>query len=556
MPWRPEYPRERPTLGIYVLRWMRDNLIVPDGPIAGSPLLLTPEMQRFVMRLYELDPHGGESAIVGGALRNSRLIRRAVISRSKGWGKSPMLAGLCWVEALADIVPDGWDASGRPVGRPWASLGFKPKVQVVAASEDQTVNTWDPVLEMGREGPVGGNYSVDILETFITVPRGRIEYVSSATRSREGFRPVFCVCDQTETWTPSIGGPKLASAIRRNLVKTGGCSVESPNAFIPGEGSVAEMSWQAWEQQEEGKLKSGGILFDHREAPPETDPADRDSLMAGLKFAYGDSTWVDLDRVIADFWDPSTDPSDARRFFLNQIVAASDSLLSQPEWASRRVPKPVMPGDIITLGFDGSRGKAKGKPDATALIGCRVEDAYVFEIGVWEAVEGPGMEDWTPPLPEIDAAVDMAFSTYGVAAFYADPAKDWRSFVAEWEKRHGGKLVKAPSGKQLRVKADHPFEWWMTGGRSFFIQAAIEAFAGAVVNGDMTHDGSFKLTQHVLNARRRVRRQKLVLGKEHDYSPHKIDACIAAILAYQGRLDAVAAGIGAKPKRHAPLRVR
>ena len=539
MPWRPSESGEVPTLGGLVVDFIESNLIVPDGPLIGQPLILTNEMRRFVLKLYELDPTAGGPAVQNGLLRSARLIRRAIYSRAKGSGKSPFMAALCWAEALGPVVFDGWDAQGRPVGVSWAYLGYKPKVQVVAVSEDQTANTWDPLLEMGREGHLKANgYDFEPLETFVNVRqygvRGRIEFTTSAARSREGFRPVFSCLDQTESWTPQVGGPRLAATIRRNLVKTGGCSVETPNAYIPGEQSVAERSFEAWEAQEAGQLKGAGIFLDHREAPPETDPSDKDSLLKGLKFAYGDSTWVDLDRVIADMWDPNTDPQDGRRFFLNQVTHASDSYISAPEWKACLKPQQLKPGDAIALGFDGSRARHVGKADASALVGCRVSDGHVFEGGVWEADEGPEQNTWEAPLVEIDAAIQTMFDTYNVVAFYADPAKDWRSKVNEWEAKYSKSVP-------VKVTRDHPFEWWMVGGRSAFIQRAVEAFEAAVRNEELTHDGTFHLTQHVLNTRRRIRAQKLTVGKANDYSPHKIDACVAAILAWQARLDAVAA---------------
>ncbi len=539
MPWSPSEPGEVPSLGGYVIEWIEDNLVIPDGPLAGQPFLLTNEQKHFVLKLYELDPTFDGSAIRNGLLRNARIVRRAILSRAKGSGKSPFIGTLCWAESLADVVFDGWDADGQPVGASWAWLGYKPKVQIVAVSEDQTANTWDPLLEMGREGKVQRNYKVEILETFVNVPRGRIEFVTSQARSREGFRPVFAALDQTESWTPQVGGPRLAATIRRNLVKTGGCSVETPNAFIPGEQSVAERSFEAWEAQQAGKLKGGGIYLDHREAPAETDPSERDSLLAGLKFAYGESTWVDLDRVIADFWDPNTDPQDARRFFLNQVTHASDSYITAPEWKACEKRQKVDPGEMITLGFDGSRGRGAGKPDASALIGCRVSDGHLLELGVWEAPDGPEQNMWEAPVVEIEAAVADAFSRFQVVAFYADPAKDWRSKVNDWEARYVHQL-------RVKVSQNHPCEWWMTGGRSTLIQRAVEAFAAAVRNHELSHDGSYELTKHVLATRRRIRHQKLTVGKVNDYSPHKIDACVAAILANQGRLDAIASGVSAQ----------
>src|SRR5262249_23627925 len=145
-------------------------------------------------------------------------------------------------EALADVVPDGWDANGQPVGRPWSSLRT-PWVQLAATSEDQSLNCWTPLLEMLREGPAIDSYpGLEPMDSFVNLPKGRVERVTAAATSREGNRPIYVSLDQTESWLPSNGGIKLAATLRRNLGKTGGSSIESPNAFIPGLGSVAEQS--------------------------------------------------------------------------------------------------------------------------------------------------------------------------------------------------------------------------------------------------------------------------------------------------------------------------
>lgn len=548
VPWRgPDFPGDTPTLGYAALDWFAELLIVPDGPLAGEPLVLTREQAQFVLDFYAIDPMFDGPATRGAALVNGRITRRAVLSRAKGWGKSPLLAALCLFEACGDAVPDGWDADGQPVGRPWSSLGFKPKVQIVAVSEDQTSNTWDPLLEMAREGPVHAAYGLEPLETFVNVPRGRVEYTTSAALSKEGFRPVFAAMDQTESWMRSNGGIRLAAAIRRNLAKVNGSSIESPNAFEPGAGSVAESSHKAWLAQREGKLKgrAGGILLDHREAPPDTDPGDRESLMRGLAYAYGESAdvnggWVTLERILQDYWDPDTTPQDARRFYLNQITHAEDAWLSGPEWRARfDVSKVVADGDMVVLGFDGSRKRARGVTDATALIGTRVSDGHQFEVAVWEQPEGPAADDWQVPEADVDAQVRVCFDRWTVVGFYADPAR-WESWVARWE---------ADFGAQLKVKAtrDHPIEWWMTGGRSGLIVRMLEQYHSAVVDSEMTHDGALTLTRHVLNARRRITRSGMQIAKEHPDSPNKIDAAVAAALSWAARLDALAAGVTDQP---------
>lgn len=539
MPWRPSSPGELPTLGHYVIDWIAAMLAAPDRA-EYEPFVLYAEQEDFVLRYYELNP-----------ATCKRRYRRGVLSRPRGWGKSPLLGALSIVEALADVVPDGWDSHGQPVGRPWSSVRT-PWVQVAAVSEQQTKNTWRPLLEM-LEGPVAQEFpGLEPLDSFVNLPRGRIEPVTSSARTIKGNKPVFAVLDQTEEWVTSNNGLRLAQTMRINAAKIGGTTIESPNAFIPGEGSVAEESAAFWAAIREGRAKDDGLFYDHREAPATTDMAERESLVVGLRYAYGDASahpagcaihkpacgpgHVDLDVLVATIWDTSTDPQVARADFLNQITHASDSWLSQPEWAACADPtRVVADGETITMGFDGSRQRARGVTDATALIGCTL-DGHLFEIGIWEQPPGPLGADWAVPVTEVDAAVTGAFNRWDVVGFYADPAR-WEGWVSAWEGRYAG---------QLKVKAtrDHPIEWWMTGGRTSMIVRATARLHNAVVDREITHDGSFALGRHVVNARRRMSRAGVQIAKEHPDSTRKIDAAVAAILAAEAAADAVAAGIG------------
>jgi hypothetical protein len=540
MPWRgPAYTGEFPTLGWHVLERMTEALAAPDRA-EYEPFILTDEQAQFVLHWYRVDPVTGR-----------RIYRRSVLSRPKGWGKSPLGAAVCTAEALFDVVPDGFDANGEPVGRPWASVRT-PWVQLAAVSEDQTKNAWLPLLEMLRDGPACDLYpGLEPMETFVNLPSGRIEYVTSAGPSKEGNRPVFVLLDQTEAWVPSNGGKKLAATLRRNAGKIGGATMEVPNAFEPGAESVAEDSAQFIKAISEGRVRTKGLLYDHREAPPDTDMADEESLLAGLAEAYGDSAdvnggWVDIGRLVQEIWDPDTDPSDARRYYLNQIIAASDAWFAPFEWAAvSRADLIVLPTDAVTLGFDGSHGRTRGNADATALIGCRVRDGHLFELAVWEAPAGPQNHEWQAPAVEIDLAVRQAFRTYNVVGFYADPAK-WESYVAEWE---------AAFGKELKVKAApaHPIEWWMTGQPTKTVRA-LEQFHTATVNGELSHDGSSILARHVLNARRRNSRAGLQIAKEHPDSDRKIDAAVAAVLAFEARMAALA--LPAVEDTFVPRRIR
>jgi hypothetical protein len=567
MPWKPSVPGEVPTLGYYVLDWITDNLAAP-GRDEYEPFVPYVEQEDFILRWYEIDPATGRFKH-----------HRGLLGRPRGWGKSPLLGALALAEGLADVVPAGWDADGQPVGRPWRSIKT-PLIHIAAVSEEQTANTWQPLLEMVRNGPAVDNYpGLRPMDSVVFLPRGEIKQITTSARTTKGAPIVFATLDQTEEWVPSNNGPKLAQAIRTNAAKNGGRTLESPNAFIPGQNSVAEASAAYAADIREGRARNPGLLYDHREAPADTDMWDVDSLTWGLRVAYGDSSahpdgcvihdppcppgHSELEPLIDQVYDPASDVQQLRADLLNQITHASDSWVSSPEWgACFDVGKIVADKDVIVLGFDGSRGRTKGKADATALIGCRVRDGHLFEIGdrsVWEPprremskrdrIKTGDQSTWQPPVAEVDATIRMAFKRYTVVGFYADPS-GWAEHVAKWEAAFGARLhPKVKASGQSRIAA------WPRGKDTNAIEA-VKALHAAIEHGECTHDGSSVLTRHVLNARRRPSRTGYLLYKAYPDSPDKIDAAYAAVMAWKARLDAVAAGLGANRKKRVIQRIR
>lgn len=548
--WKPSVPGEVPTLGYQVLDFMSEMLAAPDKS-EFEPFVPYWEQEDFILNWYALNPETGK-----------RRYHRGVLGRSRGWGKSPLLAALAIVEALGPVVFDGWDAEGQPVGKPWSEVRT-PLVQIAAVSEEQANNTWTPVLQMLREeAPIHDYvYGFEPMDTFVALPnKGRMEKITSSARTVKGARAVFAVLDQSEEWVSSNGGIRLANTMRANAAKVGGTTVESPNAFVPGEGSVAEGSHAYWEQIKAGNVRDDGLLYDHREAPGDTDLSDRDSLIVGLRVAYGDASGhpdgcvihdppclpghVDLNRLISTIWDPGQDVQQSRSDFLNQITHASDSWLSRPEvMAAVDVMKTVDDTEPIVLGFDGSRGRAKGHADATAIIGCRVSDGHLFEIGIWEQPKNftPTKDEpfWQIPVDEVELVLHNTFRDYRVVGLYADPS-GWASNVAAWEAKYG---------HRLRVKAhrDAPMTMWPR-GKGVQIAEYVKKLHDAVVNRECSIDGSSVFVRHLLNARRRHKTSGVLLYKSFPESPDKIDAAYAAVMAWKARLDAVSKGVGRKRK--------
>ena len=538
------------SLGWLAIWWIETFCVHGPGDVQGEHVDLDEEFAAFILDSYALDGNG------------RRLYDSAFISRAKGRAKSELAGFITLFEAMGPARFDGWAQGGEvyerdgytytyQAGEPLGKLVTAPVIRCLATEEGQAGNTYDNVHFNLTEGPLANGLPRDAAGlTRIFLPGGGEIIPSTASNSsKDGGKETFVVFDETHLYT-TRELKRMYDTVRRNLAKRKAAepwSLETSTMYLPGEKSVAEETHDLAKLIREGKAKIERLLFDHREADPDIDLGDEDQVRAGIREAYGPFAEVmDVERILSEFYDPRNDPQDSRRYYFNQPTSSKDAFISSPEWMACAASKTVSKGDEITLGFDGSRKRTRGLTDATALIGCRVSDGHLFEIRIWEQPEGPAGEGWEVPITEVDYEVRQAFENYKVVGMFADPAK-WESYVAQWE---------ADFGKKLKVKSSqaHPIEWWMTGNRSYLVVRALEQFQNAVIDKELTHSG-LALTRHVLNARRRLGRSGVSIAKEHPESPNKIDAAVAAVLAYQARLQALSKGEATKTT-FVPRRIR
>ncbi|MEO5875510.1 MAG: hypothetical protein ABIS86_16970 [Streptosporangiaceae bacterium] len=505
MPWRgPAYDGEVPSLGWELLDWLSDYLPAPND--TSQPLVFTDEQAGLIVEWYALDPKTGKFSY-----------RRGCSRRSKGWGKSPIEAGKSIAELCGPVRFGGWDAAGEPVGRPWGTRGDPAAwVQIAAVSEDQTDNTYGALYEFltANDGRAADDLGIDVGLTrcYMREGRGKIEPVTASAGSREGQRVTYGVLDETHLWTLTNGGVKLARTLRRNVAKMGGRSYETTNAFVPGEKSVAEGTHTAIDK---GAV---GVFYDAVEAPEVRETDSDEVLRAALAVAYGDSGWVDLDRIVADIRDPETPWEDSRRFFLNHNVDDRRKAVEAARW-KRLALAGVTPGqgERIGLGFDGSISN-----DATALIGCGLVGGkpHVFEIATW--VRPEGVSEWRIPRAEVREAVAEAFAFWDVGLMLNDPAK-WQTEIDEWAAEHGEEVV-VVFDTNVPTRMARACDRWLV----------------AIKEGAYSHDAADVHSAHVLAMhRRKVRlrdddddgRTKFVFVKGPDKA--KIDAGIAGVLALE-----------------------
>lgn len=315
MPWRPEVPNEAPSLGEQVGNWIEEFCVVPDREHGGQPYKLTDEMWTFLAHHYRLN----ESARVG---QNSTAFtyRRSILVRPQKWGKGPLTAAIICAEALGPVVFDGWDADGRPVGRPQST----PRIQIAATTDDQTDNVYGHLLPMIQRGPLA-DLIPDAGVTRINLPYGGwVEPVTSKATSRLGQPITLAIQDETGIWLKANGGHALAKTQRRGLAGMSGRSIETTNAWNPAELSVAQMGFES---------KVTDIYKDYRQSPATLSYKNKAERRKIHKIVYGDSWWVDLDAIEAEAAEiMETDPADAERFFGNRVVAGSDSWLKTGLW--------------------------------------------------------------------------------------------------------------------------------------------------------------------------------------------------------------------------------
>lgn len=503
------------TLGWQVLQWSSEMLAQPnqvnvDGQVrysVGDSWKFSDEQALFILWFYALDDYG------------RFLYKQAIIERSKGWGKSPLLAGLCCAELLGPVIFAGWDANGAPVGRENESA----LVQIAALSERQTNNTMALVLPMLTEGKAIEYYrGLDPFLSKISYKGRHLERVTASPRGLEGNRATFAVLDETHLWLPSEKGPELYEAIDRNLGKMGGRYVCTTNAHAPGEESVAEFLYHQFQDAINGTGFDSKTMFDTREVFLE-DFSDKATVMDALRFVYGDAAdpdtgWIDLESIYLKVM--SSREHVARRFYFNQHIEGHSAWLTPARWNDCKTEeKKLRKGDVIALGFKGNTVRG------AALVGCRLEDGELFELGWWENPKWENANlknDWEVPFKDVDARIRKILERYNVAKLFGDPAQ-YQDIIGRWYSDY----------------EDEVEEFWISNKTK--MARAVEQFETAV-NDKRLGYFSNKISRHVMSCHTDEVPQGHVIRQENKHSNRYIFGAQAAVLAFEAATVAIEEG--------------
>lgn len=546
LPW-PSDPDEKMelvnnSLGPALIDWAEGRTDEPGltDYMSGGQWYYTSGQKRFLILWYHVQPDG-------------RFTYRSGIKRgAKGTGKDPFGASVCNCEFLGPVELYDWDEkTGRPIGR---RRNF-PLVQVLSNSEAQSKDVLRVANAMwsrdSREF-----YGLDCGETR-TIVKGtgaRFEIPPTSEASGEGDPATHVMLNETHHMTETSGGKRVAAMGRRNVGKSPkqiqARIIEYTNAHRQGSSSEAEGSFLAWQEQQAPNWRGKrDILYDSIEAPPDTDILTEEGRHRGLRAAYMDAPWNDIERKSDEMADRRTSVADAIRYYLNGLAGEEDSWIEPANFDSLSEPKIVADGDQIAMFLDCSKSG-----DATGLVACRLDDMYVFLPGdtcMWDKPKGwPQAKPWLAPRAEVDAATRAALARYDVQWFGIDPspAKDddtealyWADMIDGLHRDFRDKLPVWATPGDVRgnsVLFDMRTSTYGALHRNQMFTEAAELVAGWIdeerLNAQFRHDGNPHLRTHTHNAKSRPNQWGTSLGKVTRDSSNRVDLAVCMVGSVMG----------------------
>lgn len=516
-----------PTLGPQVCAFIEAYGVYGPGELAGEPYRVEPDWRAWLYRAYEVFPKGHPMA-------GRRRFKRCYEEKRKGTAKTEKAMLVAFAESHPDgpVRCDGFDAAGEPVG-----VGVRsPYIPLVSYTVEQTEDLGFNVLRFILENSeLGSDYDVGLERILLLDKRGReagkITPVAAAPNSRDGARTTHQHFDEPHRMTlPRL--IKAHSTMVENTYKRVGADAWTNYTSTAGdinEESVASDMRQYAQAVDAGEVDDPRLWFFSRFAPADMPTETPEQVRAVLDEATGPATWSgDLDGLVARWFEPKTDRSYFRRVWFNQWVAGGDKAFDAARWDELGDGVgSVADGELVTLGFAGSRFGVAGLVASTVVDG---------RVTVWERFEAP--EGGKIAEADVTEAMVAAFDRFQVWRLYVNPPP-WEAAIDEWRGLFGERRV-------IDWSINRPRQW----------AAACRLFRKAIDDGDLVHGGNAALGEHVGACIKHAEPYEDETGQplwtvRAPDAEHPIVLAVAAVLSWEARGDAIAAG--AQPEEAAEL---
>src|SRR4051794_3510628 len=351
-----------------------------------------------------------------------------------------------------------------------------PEILLCAASDKQAGRLFDAVVSFVRRDPWLSGQLV-IREWIGEIARldgaGKILRMSSSPERLHGYNPSLVICDEVAQWTtPSLRRAWAALTTAggaRQLTQTGTISTAGQahereegilGRLIDGNERVGQVEQRNDALRISRNHEARTLIYNYS-----ADTYKREDLEA-IKLA-NPASWVTTDYLRRQALNPELADAEFLQFHGGVWSVADDVWLSPPDWdLIEREGSPILRGETITVGFDGSR-----MLDSTVLVACRVSDGLLSVLDAWERPEGAAGRGWEVPADEVDLAVEAAFAGSRVLGFSPAPPY-WQTEIASWARTYGERRVIG----------------WAT-ARTRQMSAAVEHFRTDALAGTLGHDG-------------------------------------------------------------------
>lgn len=454
---------------------------------AGQPLALRSWQRELVRAVYARDADGGLQ------------FRTALIGMPRKNGKSALSSAAFGLYSLI--------AEGIEGGEVYSVAAEKEQARIVFGEAKRMVETSElsELCTLYRDA------------IYVNSTKSVYRVVSAESYSKEGLNPTRIIFDEAHAHKDRtlFDVFSLAMGNRGKLGQLIAITTAGQKTDITGQDSIAYNLYQYGKRVSTGEVDDPTFFMAWWEADPEADHRLETTWRAANP-GFDDLVAMD-DFASAVLRTPEPEFRTKR---LNQWVSSLNAWLPTGKWEQLNQDIELDPEQPVILGFDGSFNG-----DCTALAYCTIpkddELPHVGLIRVWEK-QPEDTDDWRVSTSEVEDEIIQFCQKYNVKEIACDPFRWQRTMEAMQDL--GLPVVEYNSSSPSR----------MVPSCSKLYQAVTEA--------QLTHDGNPTLARHLTNAVIKTDRLGPRIVKEHRGSPRKIDAAVAAIIAFDratvGRVEA------------------
>jgi phage terminase large subunit-like protein len=442
----------------------------------GQALRLRHWQKELVRRIFARDENGGLRAQV------------ALVGTPRKSGKSALASTLALYSLIAEGIEGG-------------------EVVVAAAEKEQARIIFGEAKRMVEASELSEMCTLYRDAIFVPSTNSVMKVLSAEAYSKEGLNVSRAIVDEIHAHKNRelFDVLSLSMGNRGKLAQLLAVTTAGQKTDMTGQDSIAYSLYQYGKRVSTGEVVDPTFFMSWWEAEPEADHR-LESTWESANPGYNDLVSKD---DFASAVNRTPEP-EFRTKRLNQWVSSLNAWLPTGKWEQLDQDIQLDPDQPVIVGFDGSFNG-----DCTALTYCTIpqddEIPHVGLIRVWEK-QPEDTDDWRVSTSEVEDEIIQFCQKYNVKEIACDPFRWQRTMEAMQEL--GLPVVEYNSSSPSRMVP------------------ACSKFYTAVTESNISHDGNPTLSRHLTNAVIKVDRIGPRIVKEHRGSPRKIDAAVAAVIAF------------------------